>query len=94
VSPRDEACSTCHRPILWAKMPNGHMHPLDPGPVPEGNIAVRHVRRGDHAFGLEGRYLRRRETAGADEDRFVSHFATCPDAARHRRVHRKRGAMP
>ncbi len=117
MSQRDALCKTCLRPIVWALMPNGHAHPLDPDPDEAGTIAVFWVTPAPQLLGalsdrgtrytaadeavvraelispqpdepvLHGRYLRKGDTwdSAADEWPLMSHFATCPDAAKHRR---------
>ena len=73
------ACRSCGAPIKWARTPKGRRIPLDPDPVPDGNIVLRggvaHV-DGPAAGGFFD--------DGAGE-RYVSHFATCPNARSHRR---------
>jgi hypothetical protein len=64
-------------PIRWVKTPAGKMMPLDEKPVLDGNLVV-----------IDGV-----ATAGGDQEsilygdgfRYVSHFATCAQAAQHRR---------
>lgn len=68
-------CSSCGAPIVWATTVNGKAIPLDPEPTTFGNLVVvdgiaRPPRIGDDVPFLQ----------------YVSHFATCPNAA----VHRKR----
>ena len=57
--------------------------PLDPEPVEEGNIVLREL---DQPTPLA---LAVPPAAFPDEPRYLSHFATCPDAARHRRPPRE-----
>lgn len=74
-------CSTCERPILWALSERGKPIPIDPQPRADGNIVLRAL------GGVEDRVahvLKPDETASA-EPRYVSHFATCPQAETHRR---------
>ncbi|HMI85960.1 MAG TPA: hypothetical protein VK550_17805 [Polyangiaceae bacterium] len=71
-------CRSCGARIVWAKTPAGKAMPLDADPVTDGNIvleednagAIAHVRSA--AFGGVGVFHK-------------SHFATCPNAARHRK---------
>lgn len=68
-------CRTCGAPIVWARTRRGMSIPLDPIAVSGGNIEVV-----DEGAGPVAVYV------DADEEpRHVSHFATCPDAERHRR---------
>ena len=68
-------CSTCGARMVWVVTDKGKRMPLDPEPTADGNV----VRTGEQTV----RYL----TAGEAWTglRFTSHFATCPDAAKHRR---------
>lgn len=77
------ACATCRAPIVWAYTPSGKRIPLDaehtddglrPVTSPQGNL----VATGEEILGA---VVVRVEQGG----RFVSHFATCPDAGQHRR---------
>lgn len=54
------------------------MIPLDVEPVDDGNIVL-----GRDDDGPVAMYLRKDETT--TRDRYVSHFATCPHAAEHRK---------
>jgi hypothetical protein len=70
-------CRTCGAPIIWAVTQNGRRMPLDADPVasPRG------------WFTIEGATASGDDLAVAVPSRpiFVSHFATCPQAAEHRR---------
>lgn len=69
------ACNSCGAAIRWATgAKSGKPIPLDVAPVVAGNIELRgetaHYVTPDH---------------NAIGQRFVSHFATCPQAAQHRK---------
>jgi len=72
-------CRSCGAEIVWLVTPKGHMMPVDPAPATDGNVAIDDgiaTVLSDDAIvvaRLHGRVL------------WLSHFATCPDAARHRR---------
>jgi hypothetical protein len=72
-------CRSCGAPIRWTRTEKGRRMPIDPEPVPEGNIVLREL---DEATPLA---LSVPPAAFPDEPRYLSHFATCPDAAKHRR---------
>lgn len=73
-------CRTCGALVLWVTMhPGGRKNPLDPTPVAGGNIERR---RGNHSDAWYGRVVPEEERTGP---LYVSHFATCPQAAQHRR---------
>lgn len=67
------SCRSCGAPIEWARTPKGKRIPLDVEPRPDGNLAF-----------VAGELV---NAAGLppEVERRVSHFATCPNAAQHRR---------
>ena len=67
-------CRSCRAPIEWKKTLSGKSIPLDLEPVPDGNIVLTD---GDVAETLGPLEL---ELLDPDRARYVSHFATCPDA--------------
>lgn len=76
--PDQGTCKSCGEPILWAKSFSTHTPmPLDAEPVANGNIFIKdglaHTMRGDLFEDM------------ADGPRYVSHFATCPLAAKYRK---------
>lgn len=75
-------CSTCASPIEWGRFEkSGKAVPLDVGPVPDGNLVV--VRRDSGDVPIV------RIATVADRERGGTlrraHFASCPQAAEHRR---------
>jgi len=74
-------CGSCHAPIRWALTLAGKPIPLDPDPRPDGNLVV--IETAD----WNGLPLARPAELGDPPDgpRYVTHFATCPDADTHRR---------
>lgn len=79
-------CGSCSAPIEWAKVQGSRKAiPLDLGAAPGGNLIVVGV---DEPFArhpaLLVRYLARGEDPGGRERR-VTHFATCPNASKHRK---------
>lgn len=81
----DEAtkCKKCREQIVWCSLvsktnPDGKPHPLDAVPSFEGTIE--RVREG---LGYVGRFVPPTERNG--RRLYVSHFATCPDAASFRK---------
>lgn len=72
-------CKSCSAPIIWAKTAKGKAMPLDAEPSAKGNIAL--------ADGVAV-YLTKdalAQAAGWGTPLFLSHFVSCPQAARHRR---------
>lgn len=79
---RRTECRSCGAPIVWARsVTTGRALPVDADPTPTGNLRL--------TPGHDGRP--RAEVTGPpslldteDGDRYVSHFATCPNADDHR----------
>lgn len=69
-------CRTCGADLIWARSKTDKPIPLDAAPVADGNLELKngraiYVRPGSpNLFGVP---------------RYVSHFATCPDATHHRK---------
>lgn len=76
-------CSSCQAPIIWARtIARGEVPsrgiPLDAEPVASGNIRV----VGGDGVAHDGSVIEVAVSGLIDHDRprYVSHFATCPDA--------------
>jgi hypothetical protein len=69
-------CRSCGADIAWALTTNGKRIPVDVEPAENGNIRLRRV---------AGQVLADVVKPGSERPLRVSHFATCPDAARHRK---------
>lgn len=82
-----ERCRTCGAPIIWAvSEATGKLHPLDAEPPENGNLQITglsHPEPGRRALPLV-RVLGPIETELAGEPLYLSHFATCPQADKHR----------
>jgi hypothetical protein len=76
----NDACQRCGAPMTWAVTPTGSKLPLDPEPRSDGNV----IYEGGLARFISGE-MRRTYTG----DRYVSHFATCPNADQFRHYKRK-----
>lgn len=74
-------CSSCGAEILWASSVNGKSMPLNLAPDSNGRIVLSPPE--DPREPMVARLLRKDEQAPMP--RFTSHFATCPQAAEHRR---------
>lgn len=81
--PDDSTCSSCGRPILWVSTPRGKAAPLDAEPNDSGNIVLE--KPADPREPILGRWLKVSEPRPEGQPRYLSHFATCPDAQSHRR---------
>lgn len=79
-------CGSCHAEIEWVVTESGARMPLDVASVEGGNLTFtgRTVNGG-----REVRYMKRQGREGGllaePAPTYVSHFATCPDAAQYRR---------
>jgi len=84
-------CRSCNANILWAVTTKGKRIPIDPTPVEDGNIRL--VVRENHLpplalvvdFAQRERIGTLREMKEDRVELFKSHFATCPNAQKHRR---------
>lgn len=76
------ACRSCHAPIFFGLTSKRRRIPLDSEPVEDGNVVI-----AEHGPVLPVVHLLTALDVPKDADapRFVSHFATCPDAGRFRR---------
>jgi hypothetical protein len=82
-------CSSCNAPITWVQFPKGPS-PVDATPSDQGTVRVV-VQEDPDAYPL-ARPLGSLEAlcARADgEQLYLSHFATCPNAAMHRKKKRQ-----
>lgn len=78
-------CKSCGAEIIWIKTPAGKAMPCNPEPVPFMPLAI-----GDLQLVTENGYVVRgvRARAGGSMTAiggYISHFATCPAADKHRR---------
>lgn len=71
-------CKSCNASIEWVSTPTGKKMPIDGDPAPDGNVVL----RGGKAVVLGPEML---AELPANVPRFKSHFATCPNAAQHRK---------
>jgi hypothetical protein len=80
-------CGSCGARIRWATTVNGRRMPVDDDPVPDGNLVLSDPAPGAYAPAVSQYVEPDQPTLFGDHDapRFVSHFATCPDANKHRR---------
>ena len=91
-----DRCRSCGAQIFWAVTANGKRMPLDAQPHPEGNLVLRTQAGPDGQEALDDPLLCLSVAAVAKleehgiparlgEPRYLSHFATCPQAGQHRR---------
>jgi hypothetical protein len=65
-------CSSCEAPIIWTVTESGKRMPVDATPAGKVTVLVRDPAGGDTPISKQ-------------RDHYVSHFATCPQADRHRK---------
>lgn len=82
-------CGSCKAEIDWGRTAADKPVPIDAVPVEDGNLAVRRDDDGQ----LRTRVVRLGDPLEPDEKRGSSHFATCPNADRHRKP-RTPGTLP
>ncbi len=76
---KDNTCKSCGSEILWRNTAKGIPHPIDPIPHEYGgNIVI----QGDTCHVLTVAEL---TTLAAGTPRYMSHFASCPSANKHRK---------
>ncbi len=80
-------CSSCKAEIFWAVTANVKRIPIDAKPDPKGRIRIEDVGPGNYRAHVEKEVG---ATLFAEGDRFTSHFATCPDAAKFRQPQTKK----
>lgn len=76
-------CRSCQAKVTWCITDNGKTMPVDPNPDPKGNL----IRTGNVVDGkLEVHAISSRDVGEElkSSTRYMSHFATCPQAASHR----------
>lgn len=66
-------CKSCRAMVVWVEMQSGKRMPLDAVPAANGTVVIGQDGKG-YVDRLPGRA------------KFVSHFATCPFAKKHRRA--------
>jgi hypothetical protein len=78
-------CRSCGARIRWAVTTAGKRIPVDEQPVDSGNVLLHEAPGGqDPTATVVGKRVQP-GLFGDDGPRYVSHFATCPNADRHRR---------
>lgn len=69
-------CSTCGAPVAWVLTILGRKMPIDPEPVPDGNLLLQD--------GIVQVCKVEKPTDGSQVPLYKSHFATCAHAKLHR----------
>ncbi|OLT46524.1 hypothetical protein BJF85_16665 [Saccharomonospora sp. CUA-673] len=76
-------CRSCNGRIVWARTADGERMPVDDTPARGGNVLLM-LQGVQLVAGVLGKADATRRRAGGIE-LYVPHFATCPNADRHRR---------
>lgn len=71
-------CRSCSAAIAWATTPTGKSMPVDVEPVDGGNVVITDGPQGLYAVVVGSHEIK--------QPAYVSHFATCPNAAAHRKA--------
>lgn len=81
------SCRSCGAEVRWAHTANGRAMPLDAEPVPDGNVVYtgRDVRNDRGVARPEVRVEAQPPMFDDGQPRYVSHFATCPNADQWRK---------
>lgn len=78
-------CRSCGARIRWVVTTAGKRIPLDEDPVDGGNVLLHEAIDGREPIATVVGKSVGPSLFGDDGPRYVSHFATCPDADQHRR---------
>jgi hypothetical protein len=79
LSAREKCDRGCGASFAWAITVKGKRQPIDPEPRPDGNLALARDSEGVlHSYLLGPGDVPK-------GDRYVTHFATCPQASRFRK---------
>lgn len=73
-------CKACKGSVIWGETSAGKLMPVNAEPVADGNLRLMYGPGGGKVLIITGA-----PPEGSAEPRFMSHFATCPEAARYRR---------
>lgn len=74
-------CRSCGAPIIWARTGDKRRMPVDADPVPDGNVQLDY-RGGPVPYAIVWGPT---HAWPAGTPRYRPHFASCPDAALHRK---------
>lgn len=79
TKPQPVPCRSCRAPMFWVITADGKRMPVNATPDPKGGFVLTLKSTGElHAEVAM-------PSTPANRNRYVSHFATCPQADQHRR---------
>lgn len=85
-SPFRRRCRSCSAPIFWAFTGKGGHLPVDFDPVPHGNLRIiPSMARAVPPMAVVVPAVSLFPDEADDGTRYISHFASCPDADEHRK---------
>ncbi len=76
-------CRSCGKPIIWTVTKNDKKMPVDWLPTAAGNVGLGPAQATDRGMAPTSFVIPAADTTTLV--RYTSHFATCPNAAEHRR---------
>jgi hypothetical protein len=84
-------CRSCGADIIWAVTEKGKAMPVDPTPLPDGNIVLSMRTNQAPVAAIQTKesieyLLAQAKYTGQEHLLFKSHFATCPNATKHRKA--------
>lgn len=86
--PKQSACRSCGAAIYWTKTAKGKAMPVDVKPDKQGRLVLYST-----DSGIQSRHeddAPKYAVRSCQDRRYISHFATCPDAKEHRGASRAR----
>lgn len=82
TSHKTAKCSSCPASVIWAETEKGRPIPVDAKPVANGNIYLVHRGPRKAPLAVHAKFDR---IDGQKIPKYRAHFASCPNASRHRR---------
>lgn len=79
-------CNSCGAAVIWVVTLAGKPMPVNAKPVDDGNLVLEEVDGGPetrHRTILQARAVE--PLLDTEKSKYVSHFATCPNAKEHRK---------
>ena len=84
-----ERCRSCNAKVIWTETERGRRMPVDATPVATGNLILRQrEHRCPLAVHIDSALEPLRPHEAAIQERYVSHFVTCPDRKNWRKKKR------
>jgi hypothetical protein len=81
-------CRSCRAPIIWATMKSGKKNPIDAEPAETGNVKLTEGTDAEGHPVVTAEVVKKEDLAAfrdAGELLHLSHFASCPKSAFHRK---------